>query len=142
MSEIQQLIKAVYSRYYRQKKRAEQHNVEPPIKQDMIDLAIENYNNGFKCSYCEKDLKITQPKPNLDVFSFDHDISMHAKGSNDIKNFVICCHECNIIKGVMPGWLFKRILQELTPETQKLLRQYWWDARFAEKLDRLEHVDS
>ena len=107
------------------------------LKDALWILLLENHNNGFRCEYCKKKLLINDSKKYFpDVFSFDHIKSLDVGGTNDITNFAICCHACNIIKGTTEVDIFKKLISCLTYGEVDQWFVSAWKGRLANKLDR------
>jgi len=112
-----------------------------PDKNALWHKLLECYKNGFECEYCSQQLLIKDSKyPYYRSFSFDHRTSIDLGGNNEIENFAIVCHRCNIIKGTMTESTFKQFLGPFLNDPQlldKIFKEIW-DGRLANKLER-EH---
>jgi len=120
--------------------RSKQWEKAPPDKLELWLKLYAHYNNEFKCLYCGEQLRIGQPSPALNVFSFDHSLPFALGGDNALGNIVICCHACNIIKGTMDGPTFTGWMRaaRTTPGLKERIYLESWRGKLASKLERVE----
>lgn len=114
-------------------------SVAPPSFEDVYQILKTSAREGGICVYCGKVMRLVDKKPYKNTFSIDHKVSLARKGTNDLSNLVVCCHECNIVKGTMSADTFMRIIQIIRLHDPELLSRYYvemWDGRFANKLER------
>lgn len=134
------LREAFSSRYRSLVERSELLGKTLPNKDELWLKLWAEYNNGFHCYYCGKHLVVSEPNPATSVFSFDHALPFAQGGDNNIANIVICCHECNIIKGTMKSTTFQALMMLLQPYPQ--LKASMFEevrrGRLADKLDRVQ----
>lgn len=131
--------KIVKRRFRSLKERCERLNIDPPSYNDFLRLFKEGIENGFSCFYCGKKLKIKDKYPYKDVPSVDHKIPLLFGGNNNYSNLVLCCHQCNIIKGTMTASTFKRMISLLKNDPDLLNDMFdeMFRGRFANKMERL-----
>lgn len=135
---INELKKIANRRWYSHKKRCEEINKEIPIKDDFIELLIENYKNGFKCSYCKKVLKLKDTFPYKDTPSIDHKQPLSLGGSSSKDNLIICCVACNIIKGTLSSTTYQTLLEKIeinSPLFNQIFNESF-NGKFANKIER------
>lgn len=136
-----ELTKIARRRYQNNKLRVGKKVREAFKFEDALLLLFECYEEGFYCYYCKKQLKLKDEKPYLDVPSIDHKIPLSIGGRNDISNCVVCCHQCNIIKGTLTDTTFGRLLHAINstnPELLKNLFEESFKGKLAYKLERLK----
>lgn len=138
--ELTKLKKIAIKRFYSHKKRNKILGKKPPKKEDFIKLLIENYDNGFKCCYCDKKLVLKDISPYKNVPSIDHKIPLTSGGESEKENLAVCCASCNIIKGTTTAKTFLKIMNYIKHD--KALLEDWYseayEGRFANKLERLD----
>lgn len=66
--------------------------------EDIVSLSKVYLKTGFKCYYCGKKMSIGISNA-PDTCSIDHRIPIVNGGINSLHNLVLCCEECNILKG-------------------------------------------
>lgn len=132
---------AVTKRYNSILKRSVLYKVVPPDKDQLYNKAESAIFDGFTCCYCGCKLKITEPPPSLSVFSFDHYTPLALGGNNDLKNIVICCHSCNIIKGTMIGDTYKQLLGYVPVALKNKMFIEIFRGRIADKIERVQSED-
>ena len=123
-------------RYYNLIRRCERLGMEPPLKDIITNIIFDCYKNGFACFYCGKQLKFKSPKPYKSALSIDHYVPLSMGGESNKENIVICCFECNIIKGTMAGDVYKKFLASLDAETKQKVFAESFNGKFADKRDR------
>jgi len=113
--------------------------VAPLSFKDVYQLLKTSVDSGGLCYYCGKQMKLVDEKPYKNTYSIDHKISLARHGTNDHSNLVVCCHECNIVKGTMSASTFMRLIQVVRLHDPELLSMFFietWDGKFANKLER------
>lgn len=60
--------------------------------------------NAVRCGYCGAAIDILS-------LTLDHEIPRSAGGAFSIPNLVICCHDCNQMKGEMTGGGYRQVLK-------------------------------
>ena len=133
--------KKISIRYYSLRTRCKRLNIEPPKKELIFQIAKENYENGFKCSYCDTVLSINPLHPyKSTVISIDHKIPLANNGTNKKENIIICCYRCNIVKGTMKYKIFLKLLKILKKENAlDEVLDGMFQSRFANKLERVKN---
>lgn len=111
--------------------------VTPPDREALYQKVEDAFLNGFKCCYCQRELKITEPYPSLSVFSLDHDLPFARNGYNNLNNIVICCHSCNIIKGTLRGETYRELLSYIPVSLKDKMFMEIYKGRIADKLERV-----
>ncbi len=96
--------------------RSQKEKISLPNKEQLRKLLYQSFSNGFKCDYCQTQLKIKDIYPYHSVFSFEHKKSIHCGGDNSIENLSVVCHRCNIVKGPMSEETWRAIIKHLPPE--------------------------
>jgi len=109
-------------------------------------LEWEEINQHFKftekeslvCGYCGKKVKAFDIQPYRDVISLDHKKPLSQGGKNELKNIIITCCQCNIVKGTMDSELFKKFVKhfETAPELKKEVFEGLFWGRKANKVNR------
>lgn len=108
--ELIEKLQIVYGQYWR-------HYATP---EDFYDSLQEE--RDF-CPYCRtKFSDVGSCKFNDTAMHLDHMDPLHRGGEHSIRNTVYCCGPCNINKGRLS---FKKWLEKLEPETQKLAREIY-----------------
>lgn len=134
-----ELTKIARRRYLNNRLRVGEKVREAFKFEDGLNLLLACYEVGFLCYYCRKQLKLRDKKPYLDVPSIDHKIPLSIGGSNNISNCVVCCHQCNIIKGTLTEDTFGRLLAMASLDVgllQKLFEESF-KGKLAYKMERL-----
>lgn len=88
--------------------------------------------DSTKCYYCKKELNPSDNYPYRNAVSLDHKIPKALGGKNSLDNVVICCCECNIIKGTMNDqtyFLFLNILNQHPKEKEIIFKELFWGRR-------------
>jgi 5-methylcytosine-specific restriction endonuclease McrA len=70
--------------------------------------------NAFLCPYCSAPLDVLS-------MTLDHDFPLACGGSNETRNLVPCCRDCNELKGKMTGkeyMLFRDLMRKLSPAAE------------------------
>lgn len=113
MSDEQELIKRIKARYNSHKVKSELLKIDLPNYEEFKIIVFDSYNNGFKCCYCKKNLKIKDKYPHKDVFSIDHKRPLLFKGTNNIDNLCVCCAECNLVKATLTDKVYIDLIKVL-----------------------------
>ena len=109
----EELYKRFQSRLQNLKKRAQLRGAQTIDEKALEEKVFKSYDNGFRCEYCNREMKITTPKkPYSEVFSLDHKIPLDQGGQNTVENIAIVCLRCNIVKSTM---LYQTYLQLIEP---------------------------
>jgi len=100
----------------RYKGRVRWHGVAVPYTSDEFAtwLLKEIGCNAFLCPYCGAPLDVLS-------MTLDHDVALHAGGTNEFKNLVPCCSDCNGLKHKLNGAeyrLMRAKLRELPPHVE------------------------
>lgn len=133
-----EMYKIVKRRYDSLVKRSETFGIEKPELSSLKKLFEIAYDNGFTCHYCGDKLLLHPPHPYKKSPSVDHRIPLTSGGTNDLSNLVLCCHQCNIIKGTLDDKVFYRLLKvlESDKELRPLLFDKWFNYGLANKIER------
>jgi len=102
----EELKKEIFRRY--SKHGFKFNNWQELIKKTKIDET-----KTPTCYYCKKQLTPYCKENKWDCVSLDHKIPKYWKGKNSISNVVLCCAECNIIKGTMTSETYFKFLDAL-----------------------------
>jgi len=113
---IEELNKKFEIRWKTLEKRSKDCNLGLPNKEQLHKLLLVSFFNGFKCDYCKTQLKIYDKYPYYKIFSFEHKKSIYFGGTNNIENFAIVCHRCNLTKGPITEETWRAIIQHLPHE--------------------------
>lgn len=65
---------------------------------EICELVRESLQNGFSCTYCNCQMFLDR-NINDKAITLDHKISLKNGGRNEKSNLVVCCKQCNRIKG-------------------------------------------
>jgi len=125
---------------------SEKHDVDPPNKEALWQVVLQNYKNGFKCEYCGRKLKTRDSEfPHSRSFSIDHNVSLFLDGDNRISNFVVCCTACNQIKSTATGGVYQKVVDAILEKHGRDLLDKWHKqmqvGQIAKKLEREERLD-
>jgi hypothetical protein len=75
----------------------------PLEKEDIEQVFISSANNGFACPWCERPLDLWAKAELWSLAraaSIDHLIPLRSgKSTNHVTNLLLCCHQCNTVKG-------------------------------------------
>lgn len=107
---VKQLRNAYEQRWKALAKRSEKLGLSLPDKEQLWKKVLNQWNNGFKCEYCNDQMKIKQPQPASKTFTLEHSIALYNGGNNAIENIHVICKECNTQKNVMTPELFNQLL--------------------------------
>jgi len=119
------------TRWKSHKKRCDELGLTPPDESDILILLIESFNNGLVCPYCGKTMCLRSSWPPKDVVSIDHKIALRPwGGSSKRENLVICCTQCNLVKGTIKDDTFKEVMDKMPQE----LKQRYLDEAYAGQL--------
>lgn len=139
-SEYMRVLRRQFERrWLSQVKKSRLLGIDPPGREELLNLLLEVYQNSFKCEYCGSPLKIKDDDPPYFYsFSFDHKTSLFLGGDNSIGNFAIVCHRCNVIKGTMTCETYKKLISPHLADQNFLNRVFLeiWQGRLADKLQR------
>jgi 5-methylcytosine-specific restriction endonuclease McrA len=129
----------IQRRYSSLNKRCVNLGIEKPhpgTLENLFDLATKT---GFRCYYCHDDLEPGGTCPYRKSPSVDHKTPLTSGGSNELENLVLCCHECNIIKGTLDDADFFRLLSLLIQDQglKRRLFEKWFNYGLANKIERL-----
>lgn len=141
MIKIEERVERIIDRrYYSLCLRCKSLGLNLPEKEVIEDLFQRAIDKGFGCYYCGDELRIDPPYPFRKTSSVDHKIPLTSGGSNDADNLVLCCHECNIIKGTLDDDLFIRLLGVLKEdrELRVALFDKWFKYGLANKIERMK----
>jgi 5-methylcytosine-specific restriction endonuclease McrA len=126
----EELQKAIFSRY-------NSHGIKfdtwEELKQKTGLTEIEPL-----CYYCKKQLQARSPYPYKDTVSLDHKTPKCFGGENTIENTVLCCTECNIIKGTMSSqtyFIFLEVFNKFPNEKKLVFQELFW-GRKKNKIER------
>jgi 5-methylcytosine-specific restriction endonuclease McrA len=70
--------------------------------------------SAFLCPYCNAPLDVLS-------MTLDHDFPLKCGGSNEFRNLVPCCRDCNELKGKMTGkeyMLFRDLMRKMSPAAE------------------------
>lgn len=111
-------------------KRCEENEWVLPKLEMYRDIFKKNFNNGFKCEYCNAPLRFEAKEEKKgaknyeDLFTFEHRRPLSKGGVHSRDNLVISCMCCNIIKADMEEELFLSILKSIDSDTKYKLYEY------------------
>ena len=129
-------------RWDRLLKSSRKHRVPTPDKEALWGKLVRQYEEGFKCSYCNQQMLIKDSAfPPARSFSIDHKTSLFLGGTNSIDNLEIVCHRCNLIKGTMKSDTFMELIGRCPPSLLDKMFSEVWGGRLAEKLNREESLE-
>ena len=98
-----QVKKKIQARVYAHNKKTGALGLLPLEKYDIEQVFINSANDGLTCPYCERplDLWATNELWSLArAASIDHLIPLRSgKSTNHVTNLLLCCHQCNTVKG-------------------------------------------
>ena len=133
---IKDLDKKFETRWKTLQKRSKDCNIGLPNKEQLHKLLLESFSNGFKCEYCQTQLKIYDTYPYYSVFSFEHKKSIYFGGTNTIENFAVVCHRCNITKGPMTEETWREVIKHLPHELFEKMCNESFSANMSSILER------
>jgi len=111
--EVKDLDRYVSKRYYRHKYDFISRGL-PPIDEDVYrELFFESYKDGGKCHYCKETLFIGEKFPYPRTPSIDHKKPLAQGGDSSDTNLIVCCTQCNIIKGTMSATTYEELILEI-----------------------------
>ena len=116
--------------------RSTRQKITLPPKEQLRKLLYQSFSNGFKCDYCQTQLKIKDAYPYHSVFSFEHKKSIHCGGDNNIENLSVVCHRCNVTKGPMSEETWRAIIEHLPPELFNRMCNELFSASISKELKR------
>jgi hypothetical protein len=101
----------IIARFKNAVKRSRKYKIDVPIENDYLEIVKES---DGKCYYCDVEM-IASGKPIEKVFSVDHLIPLcYTYATRNTKdNLCVCCTRCNIVKGTVCAFNFKKLIQLL-----------------------------
>lgn len=89
----------------------------PHWKNDIVSKLIEK-QGGKHCGYCKIPLELG------DRFEIDHIWPVSKGGSNELKNLLMVCYECNRLKKNLDLGDFEAMLRNKVNEAQRFIDKY------------------
>ena len=132
ISEEQIEMLALRRLYYHSKRKNSSNNNFPTLE-TYKKIIQKSINEGFKCYYCKKKLKIKDKFPYKDVLSIDHKIPISKNGNSEENNIVICCCRCNIVKGTLTDKEYEILIKNIPEE----IIDNMFNSRLANKIERV-----
>lgn len=115
---------------------------------DIDSISLEDQVNDYfglkemesiNCGYCGIELQHPTKYPHYNTPSIDHKIpTVYSNGANVFQNIMICCYQCNIVKGTMLAETYIKMLKLLSTdtETSQKARNQLFIGRKANMLER------
>lgn len=150
-----QVQSKIKTKVYSHNKKSVEIGLLPLELDDMEQVFINATSNGFICPYCERPLDLWAKAGLWEVAraaSVDHRIPIRSgKSTNHPMNLLLCCHECNTVKGVTDPvfWnttvesikktyglkAFWKYLDERYPQAGAIeIKNHWWGAKKKEEV--------
>jgi len=101
-----ELQKEIFRRYSK-------HGFKFQTWKELIKKTKLKENKDPLCYYCKTKLTANFKEDKNNNVSLDHKQSKHFGGKNTLDNVVLCCHQCNIIKGTMDSETYFQFLEAL-----------------------------
>ena len=130
------LATIIARRYETQARRSRNLGIAPPDKNAFAQVLINRYRTDFRCEYCHHVLELDSTDNEYRwVPSYDHRIPLEAGGTNEIDNFAVICHRCNIVKRTASETSYRALIAGLGDAFEAWAEESWAGAR-AEKISR------
>ncbi len=116
----------------------------PEIDKDILEKQVNYYFHlremeNIYCGYCKIELEYPTKYPHYNTPSLDHKIpQVYPDGTNTFDNILICCYQCNIVKGTMLAETYFKMLELLSvdPEMSITIQNQLFIGRLANMLER------
>lgn len=89
-----EMKKAIFRRYSK-------HNIKFNTWEELKNATKINEQKELRCYYCNDLLEPENKNDLRKVVSLDHKTPKYWNGKDTIENTVLCCTECNMMKGTM-----------------------------------------
>jgi len=109
-----ELKKEIFRRYAK-------HGFDFKTWEDLVKETKLDETKPVTCYYCKKELNANCKNNKWDCVSLDHKLPKYWGGKNTIENTVLCCAECNIVKGTMTAETYFIFLETLNEKGIKEL---------------------
>ncbi len=129
--------------------RSERIGIPMPDKEALWKKLMDNWNSGFRCNYCNNQMKLIERSPSSKTFTFEHELAIHNGGDNTLQNVFIVCKDCNSKKNTLCASTFHDILngkKHIIPELSIRLSEFFkinrdgWTSQYPSITILLRHL--